>query len=43
MKLLLMLIAGFVCIGVFFRKYDARTRWLVFLVAASAVAYATLK
>lgn len=43
MKLLLILIVGFVCVGVFSRNFDARTRWLVLLVAASIVTYVTIK
>lgn len=39
MKSIVVLLVAFVCIGVFARDFSARTRLLVFLVAAGVVAY----
>lgn len=43
MKLLLILIVGFFCVGFLSRKFDTRTRWLLWLVAVAVVAYVTIK
>lgn len=43
MRLIFVLLLSFVVIGVFFRKYDAKTRWVLLLACASLVAYATFK
>jgi hypothetical protein len=43
MKLIVALLLGFLCIGLFFRDFDKKTRLCLLLVAASAVVYATLK
>lgn len=43
MKLIVLLLGGFLCIGVFFRDFDKKTRLCLFLLAAIAVLYATLK
>lgn len=43
MKAIFVLIAGFVVIGVFSRKFDTRTCLLVLLLAIAMVVYITLR
>lgn len=41
MQLISALLAIFMCIGLFSRKFDKRTRWLVFIVAVGIAVYIT--
>jgi hypothetical protein len=43
MKAIVILLVGFLVIGIFARKFDARTRWLIFLLGATVVLYETIK
>lgn len=43
MKLIVIFFAAFLSIGIFFRDFDNKTRFCLFLVAASAVIYISLK
>ena len=43
MKVIAALFVGFLCIGIFFRDFNNKARLCVFLVAAVAVIYVTLK
>jgi hypothetical protein len=43
MQLIFISFVAFIGLGLFFQKYDRRTRLLILLVAAAMVIYATLK
>lgn len=43
MKLIFLLLMCFVGIGLFSRKFDNKARWLVLLVSAGIVLYATIR
>jgi hypothetical protein len=43
MKSIVILLVGFLVIGLFARQFDKRTRWLIFLLGATVVLYETLK
>lgn len=43
MKLILVMVLGFVSIGLLFRMPDTRARWLLFLLVVPIVIYVTIK